>query len=262
MLRSRGIREDGPLKAALGRLAAVEAAIEIDDFEEKTLTERCNIGPKLMVQSTKTKQVGIARPPASIAFHINRSMYNEFTGHTVKNLAPVRFPKVLNPWALVHRGAPPPWCPMLAGTSTAPLPDRPTRSQWQLPPQLPMVAGSQQKSNLAGPYYELRAVITHYGLHENGHYVCYRKHPPSRRMAEEEDENPDSEDGLANLASEDDQDGPQGSPNEETPLLAKDPSARAGSNQRGGEEETDAEEEPSGGVSATRMSPGLTRPSS
>ncbi|KAK7539257.1 hypothetical protein IWX46DRAFT_207900 [Phyllosticta citricarpa] len=25
--------------------------------------------------------------------------------------------------------------------------------------------------------YQLRAVVSHYGRHENGHYVCYRKHP-------------------------------------------------------------------------------------
>ncbi|KAF7193751.1 Ubiquitin carboxyl-terminal hydrolase 1 [Pseudocercospora fuligena] len=29
----------------------------------------------------------------------------------------------------------------------------------------------------APPQYELSAVIQHYGRHENGHYICYRRHP-------------------------------------------------------------------------------------
>ncbi|KXT17368.1 hypothetical protein AC579_3889 [Pseudocercospora musae] len=29
----------------------------------------------------------------------------------------------------------------------------------------------------APPEYELSAVIQHYGRHENGHYICYRRHP-------------------------------------------------------------------------------------
>jgi ubiquitin carboxyl-terminal hydrolase 1 len=40
-----------------------------------------------------------------------------------------------------------------------------------------MIAGSIRPSRIRGPIYELRAVVTHYGRHENGHYICYRKHP-------------------------------------------------------------------------------------
>jgi ubiquitin carboxyl-terminal hydrolase 1 len=42
-----------------------------------------------------------------------------------------------------------------------------------------MVAGDRRPSRITGPIYELRAVVTHYGHHENGHYVCYRRHPAS-----------------------------------------------------------------------------------
>ncbi len=58
-----------------------------------------------------------------------------------------------------------------------------------------MVAGEKRPSLISGPMYELRAVITHFGHHNNGHYVCYRKHasaapPPTLRdpTGEEEEE--------------------------------------------------------------------------
>lgn len=38
--------------------------------------------------------------------------------------------------------------------------------------------------------YTLKAVVTHYGRHENGHYICYKKHP--RREAEDDDSQKES----------------------------------------------------------------------
>ncbi|CAK7272875.1 ubiquitin-specific protease ubp1 [Sporothrix epigloea] len=171
------------LTLPMERLAAVEAALEDEDFEEKSLSEKCKVPEKQRVQSTKSRQVGIARAPQSIAFHINRSRFDERTGYTFKNPAAICFPLHLDLG---------PWCLGSAAASLAPasaagdeeatslkLPDqeRDNAEQWQLPAQLPMVSGSQHNPRLEGPYYELRAVITHYGQHENGHYVCYRKHP-------------------------------------------------------------------------------------
>jgi len=49
--------------------------------------------------------------------------------------------------------------------------------EWHLDPEEPMISGTSRPSKLRGPIYELRAVVTHYGKHENGHYICYRKHP-------------------------------------------------------------------------------------
>ncbi|CAK7220096.1 ubiquitin-specific protease ubp1 [Sporothrix bragantina] len=171
------------LTLPLERLAAVEAALDDDDFEEKTLSEKCKIPEKQRVQSTKSRQVGIARAPQSIAFHVNRSRFDERTGYTFKNPAAIRFPLHLDlgPWCLGSAAAfSPPILPV--GDENEPAQNLSARGmddaeQWQLPAQLPMVAGSQHDPRLQGPFYELRAVITHYGQHENGHYVCYRKHP-------------------------------------------------------------------------------------
>jgi ubiquitin carboxyl-terminal hydrolase 1 len=61
--------------------------------------------------------------------------------------------------------------------------------------------------------YELRAVITHYGRHENGHYVCYRRHAwrkgPEGGLEEKpaklagEKAEVDEVDGIAGLEGED-----------------------------------------------------------
>ncbi|KAL1899900.1 ubiquitin-specific protease ubp1 [Sporothrix stenoceras] len=168
------------------RLAAVEGALEDEDFEEKTLSEKCKIPDKQRVQSTKSRQVGIARAPASIAFHINRSRFDERTGYTFKNPAAIRFPLRLDlgPWCLGSAASAASRLNILSsltGGEKGKGQDVPEpgddAEQWELPAQLPMVAGSQHNPRLEGPLYELRAVITHYGQHENGHYVCYRKHP-------------------------------------------------------------------------------------
>ncbi|KAI1498493.1 cysteine proteinase [Biscogniauxia marginata] len=160
------------LQEPLSRLAAVELALEEEDFEEKTLADKCKIPKQLRVTSTKTKQMVIARPPQSLAIHINRSVFDEYTGFMSKNLAAVRFPSALDLG---------PWCLGSAGTSTT---DRTSEEeQWLSDPMSSMVSGDLNRSKITGPIYELRAVITHQGRHENGHYVCYRKHPHRREKA-------------------------------------------------------------------------------
>ncbi|KAI8956807.1 cysteine proteinase [Daldinia sp. FL1419] len=156
------------------RLEMVELALEEDDFREITLRDKCEV--RKWINSTKTRQVAIARPPQSLAIHMNRSVFDENTGQMSKNLAVVRFPKSLDLG---------PWCLGSASESNS-LPKEEIRSmasspndseQWVTDPRLSMVSGDLGTSRISGPLYELRAVITHQGRHENGHYVCYRKHP-------------------------------------------------------------------------------------
>ncbi|KAE8444074.1 hypothetical protein EG329_000942 [Mollisiaceae sp. DMI_Dod_QoI] len=151
-----------PYQQAKERLAAVEAALEDDDYEDKTLLHKCKIPSKNRVSSTKTRQAVIARPPKSLVVHFNRSLFDEMTGELRKNTSMVRFPKMLDlaPWSLGSSGA-------TEDIST---------EEWKLNPDQPMISSPGQPSRLRGPIYELRAVVTHYGRHENGHYVCYRKH--------------------------------------------------------------------------------------
>ncbi|RFU30099.1 hypothetical protein B7463_g6254, partial [Scytalidium lignicola] len=150
-------------KTTKERLEAVTAAIEDDDYEEKTLLQKCKIPSKSRVSSTKTRQAVIARPPKSLVVHFNRSVFDEYTGELKKNYAEVKFPKFLDLG---------PWCLGSANNGK----DLETE-RWILNPEESLNAGSSAPSRLRGPLYELRAVVTHYGRHDNGHYICYKKHP-------------------------------------------------------------------------------------
>ncbi len=150
------------------RLEAVELALEEDDFEEKTLHETCKIPSQGKVTSTKTKQIVVARPPQSLAIHVNRSVFDPSTFDMIKNSAPVQFPMTLDLG---------PWCLGSSGKSGK-LPND-DEEQWHTGATSSMVAGDVSPSRLSGPIYELRAAVTHYGRHENGHYICYRKYPRS-----------------------------------------------------------------------------------
>jgi ubiquitin carboxyl-terminal hydrolase 1 len=156
------------------RLDAVTEALEDDDYEDKTLLQKCKIPAKSRVSSTKTRQAVVARPPKSLVVHFNRSLFDELTGELKKNYSEVRFPKTLDLG---------PWCLGSCGTSE----DMPTE-EWLLNPDKPMIASTARRSRLSGPIYELRAVVTHYGRHENGHYICYKKHPSFENEQKDEKE--------------------------------------------------------------------------
>ncbi|KAH7008374.1 hypothetical protein EDB80DRAFT_716404 [Ilyonectria destructans] len=167
-----GSTSEEQLAEPLRRLEAVDLALEEDEFDEKTLTEKCKISQQSKVSSTKTKQIVVARPPQSLAVHMNRSVFDPTTFNMMKNSAPVNFPMTLDLG---------PWCLGSAGAAPVDASDTETEEQWQSDPRESMIAGDLNPSKLTGPIYELRAVVTHYGRHENGHYICYRKHP--RNMA-------------------------------------------------------------------------------
>ena len=154
------------------RLMAVEAALEEDDFSDKTMTEECKISRQSKVSSTKTKQIVVARPPQSLAVHVNRSVFDPATFDMIKNSAPVSFPLTLDlgPWCLGSSEATSP------SSGAVKLSDA-GEENWQSDPMASMIAGDLSPSRLTGPIYELRAAVTHAGRHENGHYICYRKYP-------------------------------------------------------------------------------------
>ncbi|RMZ87019.1 hypothetical protein DV736_g5756, partial [Chaetothyriales sp. CBS 134916] len=96
--------------------------------------------PKLKpVLRTKTKQITLGRLPKDLVLHINRSIFDEY-GNQRKNLSLVQFPARLQ--------LPSRWC--------APL------------------AGDDEEEDIVATY-ELKCAVTHYGRHENGHYVAFGK---------------------------------------------------------------------------------------
>lgn len=146
------------------RLQAVDEALRETDFTEKTLSKKCHIPPKNRVSTTKSRQAVIARPPGCLSVHINRSVFDENTGMLRKNYAAFKFPKALD---LSD------WC---LGGSYGEAVEQKIES-WGTDPRVSMLPPPAAARDTFGRRYELRAVITHYGRHENGHYICYRKYP-------------------------------------------------------------------------------------
>ncbi|KAI9375238.1 hypothetical protein BJX61DRAFT_540013 [Aspergillus egyptiacus] len=154
---------DALKSSAEERLKAVEEALEETDFTEKTLSKKCHIPSKNRVSTTKSRQAVIARPPKCFVVHINRSVFDEHTGLLRKNYAAVKFPKVLDMSE---------WC--LGGNQEA---IEQSVENWGTDPRVSMLPPPGAVGDGPRRRYELRAVVTHYGRHENGHYICYRKHP-------------------------------------------------------------------------------------
>jgi ubiquitin carboxyl-terminal hydrolase 1 len=146
--------------SAQERLQAVEEALADDDYAEKTLSKKCHIPSKNRITTTKSRQAVIARIPKCLSVHVNRSLFDEYTMMLRKNYAAMRFPKYLdlNEWCL--------------GARSADMAER-----WGVNPKESMLPQPDTMLDVGGRYYELRALITHYGRHENGHYICYRKYP-------------------------------------------------------------------------------------
>ncbi|CEJ80825.1 hypothetical protein VHEMI00985 [[Torrubiella] hemipterigena] len=171
-MRDNGTAEE-QLSEPVRRLAAVELALEEDDFDEATLRDECKITAQSKVSSTKTKQIVIGRPPTNLVIHLNRSVFDPSTFNMMKNSAPVAFPTIfeLGPWCLGSSGV------VRRTFDSALTVSKDNEEYWQMDPSAPMAASDFTPSKIAGPTYELRAAVTHYGRHENGHYICYRRQP-------------------------------------------------------------------------------------
>ena len=162
------------------RLTIVNATLDDEDFSDTAL-KKCEISANNRVSTTKSRQAVIARVPESLVIHINRSVFDEITGAQRKNLANVRFPEVfdLSPWCL--------------GSDV--LPDLENNKtlveEWIDDPAKSMLSAEIQ--DVASEFqilYQLRAVVTHSGRHENGHYVCYRKYASPTTTFDGENEKP------------------------------------------------------------------------
>ena len=165
------VATSGMLKAlkdsSLERLAAVDVALEEADFSDNTLLKKCQINANSKVSTTKSRQAVVARAPKSLAIHVNRSVFDEITGAQTKNFADVRFPYRFDLGS---------WC-LGGGVSSS----NQEVEEWNTDPALSMLSSEIEEVPLhLQKVYELRAVVTHYGRHENGHYICYRKYPLPR----------------------------------------------------------------------------------
>lgn len=193
------------LPAAAARLKVIEDALEEDEFDDKII-KRLKIPDNKMVSSTKTKQVVIGRPPPSLVMHMNRSVFDPATFRSYKNLAAVQFPLTLDlgPWCIGSaEGVRIPGEARKGGAEYQYTEMSADKEQWVLDARASMVAGDAHPSKVSGPIYQLRAVVTHYGRHENGHYVCYRRHPRTSIQVSKSSESESQADQPPNLAGDD-----------------------------------------------------------
>ncbi|KIV93279.1 hypothetical protein PV10_04505 [Exophiala mesophila] len=89
------------------------------------------------VLRTKLKQITLARLPKDLVLHINRSIFDDF-GNQRKNSSAIKFPIFLS-----------------------------VSNRWSVP----LDNGERQNQVV----YELKCVVTHYGRHDNGHYIALGK---------------------------------------------------------------------------------------
>ncbi|KAK3701207.1 ubiquitin-specific protease ubp1 [Vermiconidia calcicola] len=174
---------------AFKRLRAIQEALENDDYADKTLSETCSIAKKARVSTTKTRQAVVGRAPKSLVVHVNRSVFDEMTGIQRKNYASVKYPAVLDlgQWMLrtgLRREH-------TANDFNGSLLDD------ELDAEGMTVDGSEEVD------YRIKAVVTHYGRHENGHYICYRQHPVARKRAAQEDGDLDGVDSDSETPAQD-----------------------------------------------------------
>lgn len=154
------------------RLIAIEKALEVDDFSDNAILKKHHIAADRRVSVTKSRQAVIARAPKSLVIHVNRSDFDEITRVLSKNVAEVTFPRQID----LTR-----WC---LGGQAPRQNDEESVESWCVDPSKPInfqegeeipVTKIDDSSMDRQQLYDLRAIITHYGQHDNGHYICYRK---------------------------------------------------------------------------------------
>ena len=143
------------------RLSVIRKVFEDDSFSDSGILRRCNISAKNQISSTKSKQIALARPPKNLVIHMNRSIFDDF-GNQRKNTAMVQFPPAFD----LGR-----WCLGVKSSNA----NHKELEHWSMCSTESMLPMSEQELLNIPTFYELRCVVTHYGRHENGHYVAYGK---------------------------------------------------------------------------------------
>ncbi|KAI9011856.1 hypothetical protein CLU79DRAFT_771614 [Phycomyces nitens] len=116
----------------------------VDDVQEVV---PASVNVPRTVSRASSKQVMIAKPPKILCLHINRSSFHP-SGMIVKNPCQVKFPEYLS----------------LAAYSTT--------NTLNTQPQLPI---SSLDEAVLGPRYRLMSIIVHFGSHNSGHFIAFKR---------------------------------------------------------------------------------------
>ncbi|ODQ59073.1 hypothetical protein WICANDRAFT_17576, partial [Wickerhamomyces anomalus NRRL Y-366-8] len=184
------------------RVGEIERELEkpiIDDEIFKKLHTK-----NMMKKCSKSKQILISRPPPLLAIHINRSVFDPMTYRVRKNNARVVFPLKLDldPFVAepndINTDARLPLSKKVkvqepivqsesSSTSSLETPDSSNNEKEEGEEKLEQDSDSDsdeqeiplsiEKQDISGPLvYALRSVIVHYGTHNYGHYIAFRKY--------------------------------------------------------------------------------------
>jgi ubiquitin carboxyl-terminal hydrolase 1 len=132
------------------RLKAIDKALKSGKIEDTMLlgVENEKEMRKFIQRSPKTKHSMIARAPKILILHIQRSRFNTFPRRALKNQASVSFPMVLD----------------ISQFVTTPI--------LSMDPREPISIWNEGDVRTV---YRLKSVIVHYGFHNIGHYIAYRR---------------------------------------------------------------------------------------
>lgn len=164
------------------RVAEIETELAKDHISDEVFEK---LTPKRMIRKTrKTKQILLSRPPPLLCIHINRSVFDPNTYMIVKNSKNVRFPSELdlNPYVaepndinmdarLAFRKQDEIY--MKSGDHSSE--ETPSASSDEDMEEVVLEAISPTITENENLKYNLKAVVSHYGTHNYGHYICYRR---------------------------------------------------------------------------------------
>ena len=189
-----GSRVAAPMAFAAQRLTAVDEALQDEEFSDTTLTGKCQIPKAFRVASTKTRQAVVMRAPQCLVLHVNRSLFDDFTGNQLKNYTLLRYPKRfdLSLWSLG------------SNVSSESNDSQSACKAWEMGPSKTMIPRAGGTSSHHALPYELRAVVTHYGRHENGHYICYRRLLALDSLSNLDTDGGDASDHVKNSSKDED----------------------------------------------------------
>ncbi|TFY55735.1 hypothetical protein EVG20_g9207 [Dentipellis fragilis] len=135
----------------------VKAALDEGRLEEDIK----DVKLERVFSKVSTKQAMIARPPPVLVLHLNRSMH--IGGYASKNSLRVAFPEFLD------------LTPFTTSGKLSTVPSVPISSP---PPPIPRsTTPTPATLETQRVLYRLSAVVSHYGQHSFGHYICYRRKP-------------------------------------------------------------------------------------
>ncbi|KAI8878422.1 cysteine proteinase [Backusella circina FSU 941] len=131
----------------------IEHRLDAGRIQEEIDSEHQLKGYLNTVSRVSSKQAMFAKPPKTLCLHVNRSTYLP-TGEIYKNTCQIKFPELLDLT---------PFC---------------TNGTLQTQPHLPISHQLEENNSLSQQLlvkYQLMSIIVHYGSHDFGHFICYKR---------------------------------------------------------------------------------------